>query len=274
MAMIQSLAHLIWGVCVLAAACCCSAIASPIPKGLEPCGQFVVQNALGGDTLTDAEGERLLLSAIKAPEVWGKSDRYGSWPHAELSRRKLEKLVSGQTLSLFCEGETRTYDGKRIAHATIQDGTWLQHVLVEQGLAFVFPRADHITGIDLLLTKEGIARQKTKGLWAQLDLISKATDSIQTGRFKIVRGTVTSAARSGNRIFLNFGDNWRRDFTIEIPAPVLRRFKKIGLDPLTWETADIEVRGWITWKGGPHIMLEGPGQIRLLATEPTNTQLK
>lgn len=234
----------------------------------------MVHNALAGDRLVDAAGQKLLLAAIKAPEVWQKSDTYRSWPHAELSRRKLEQLVSGQTLTLFCEGEARTYNGEHIAQATMQDGRWLQHVLIERGLAFVFPRADQTTGIDLLINEEVLARQKAKGLWAQLDLTSNATDKIQTGRLKIVRGTVTAAARSGNRIFLNFGNDWRKDFTVEILARTLRSFKDVGLDPLTWKAADVEVRGWVTWKGGPHIMLEGPGQIRLVDAEKTGSQSK
>lgn len=246
----------------------CSGVqAVPVPLSMEQCGRFVVEQAVSGDTLLSADGAILSLAAVKAPEVWQPDDAYRSWPHAERSRRQLAIVTHGQVLELFCDGESKTFDNKLIAHALLPNGHWLQHQMVEKGMAFVFPRATQKLGLNELYAAELVARSGQYGLWSELDLLTGAGEQIQTGRFKIVTGKVVAAARVGNRLFLNFGENWRTDFTVEIPSRALRRFKQQGIDPLEWQARRIEARGWVTWKGGPHILLEGPGQIRVLALD-------
>lgn len=239
---------------------------TPLPASLEPCGVFLVDKALSGDELLAKDGFRLLLAAVKAPEVWQSTDQYRSWPHAEKSRQLLESLTTGSSLSLYCEGETQTFDDRKIAHVLTETGDWLQHELVTQGSVMVLPRANHQSGLDALQAAEDIARQEKRGLWSELELETTADGDIPTGRLAIVTGKVLNAARAGNRIFLNFGDDWRKDFTVEIPTRVIRVYKKSGMDPLQLQGLRVEVRGWVTWRGGPHMLIEGPGQIRRLSS--------
>lgn len=240
------------------------AAAVPVPPSMKRCGQFVVEHAVSGDTLVSTGGEILALAAVKAPELWKPTDAYRSWPHAERSRSQLAAMTEGQTLELFCDGEKRTFDNQLIAHALLPGGQWLQHQLAEEGMVFVFPRATQTLGLNELYAAELAARSRKEGLWNELDLLAEAGERVQTGRFKIVTGKVVTAARVGSRLFLNFGENWRTDFTVEIPSRALRRFKRQDIDPIGFQQPLIEVRGWVTWKGGPHILLEGPGQIRVL----------
>lgn len=206
--------------------------AVPIPLSLKACGQFTVAEAVSGDELVAVDGNHLVLSGIKAPELWQATDQYRSWPHAEASRAILDELVRGQKLALFCEGEDQTLVGEKIAHALMENGHWLQHELVVRGAAMVLPRADHLAGVHGLRAAEAIARTRETGLWSAMDLERNAVDEIPTGRLMIVSGRVQNAARVGNRIFLNFGENWRSDFTAEIPARALRLFKKVDINPL------------------------------------------
>lgn len=238
--------------------------ALPVPLSMERCGQFVVEQAVSGDTLLSADGEILSLAAVKAPELWQPDDAYRSWPHAERSRSQLAELTRGQVLELFCDGETKTFDNKLIAHALLPNGHWLQHQMVEKGMVFVFPLATQVLGLNELYAAELVARSRQDGLWSDLDLLAEASEQVQTSRFKIVTGKVVAAARVGNRLFLNFGENWRTDFTVEIPSRALRRFKQRDINPIVFQDSLVEVRGWVTWKGGPHILLDGPGQIRVL----------
>lgn len=238
--------------------------AAPVPLTLEHCGKFEVASILSGDRLKDTSGRSLQLAAVKAPEIWPKEASYGSWPYAEKSRAVLASKIAGQTLELFCSKERQTYDGELIAHILLSNGRWLQHDLIREGTVFLFPRAEQKEGLEDLRAAELIARNDQLGLWAELDLPATVTGELTTGRFKIVSGTVLAAARSGNRIFLNFGDNWRRDFTVEIPRRFWRHFESSGIELLELQGQRIEARGWITWKGGPHILLEGPGQLRLI----------
>lgn len=243
------------------------ALATPLPAPLKACGTGTVDKALSGDRLTFKDGRILSLSAIKAPELWPAASPYKSWPHAEASRRQLHKIIAGTQLNLFCEGERKTLDGALVAHAALPDGRWLQHVVVEAGAAFVYPMAGHASGLEALYGAEAVAQAGKRGLWENSRLITTARDDIQAGWFHIVRGRVLSAGKARGQIYLNFGSNWRRDFTVELAPAVLRRFKKAGIDPLTFEGVAIEARGWVDWKGGPRILLESPGQIRVLGSE-------
>ena len=229
----------------------------------------MVANTLSGDKLEDPSGQLLQLAAVKAPEVWPKGAPYASWPYAKQSQAILASKVTGQTLELFCSKEKLSFDGKLIAHVLLPDGQWLQHQLVREGAVFLFPRAEQSEGQEALQAAELIARSGQRGLWTELDLLAHATEKLTSGRFKIVSGTVLNAARSGNRIFLNFGHDWRQDFTLEIPRRFWRHFENAGINLLELKGQHIEARGWVTWRGGPHILLEGPGQMHLLPGSET-----
>lgn len=239
-----------------------------VPATLSHCGDALITNVQDGATLTAADGTRISLSAIKAPELWPQDAAYSSWPHAQWARDTLDRLTLGKTVQLYCEGETKSVNNEKIVHIQLPGGEWLQHILVERGTAFVFPRGDHISGIEALYAAEDEARQNSLGIWQTNRILSvkNGTDNkdIRTGWFQVIRGTVLNAARVRRQTFLNFGENWRKDFTVEIPASARQAFKKAGVDPMSFQSQFVEVRGWVTWKGGPHIMVEGPGQIRII----------
>lgn len=235
---------------------------------LSQCGKATIAAVNDGETVIAADGTGIRLAAIKAPELWPEGAAYNSWPHAAWAKNILERLALGETVQLYCEGEVASFDSQKVAHIQLPDGKWLQQMLVEQGAAFVFPRQDHISGLAALYAAEDKARLRNIGIW-QTNKIVPAEDNagnkgIRTGWFQVIRGTVLDSARVRRQVFLNFGTDWRKDFTVEIPASAMRAFKKANIDPLSFQTQLVEVRGWVTWKGGPHIMLEGPGQIRVI----------
>lgn len=253
------------------------AVSAAMPAGLTACGTAIITDAPDGETLTTSDGSSIQLAGIKAPEIWPRGAQYATWPHAEWSQASLQRLTIGQTVSLFCEGETVSLNGEKIAHMQLPSGEWLQQILVGEGAVFVFPRRDHISGIPLLYAAEDRARQSNLGIWQSNKIYrtnsgndndvtasSNAAGEIRTGWFQVVRGTVLNAAPVRRQIFLNFGTDWRKDFTVEISASANRAFGKANIDPLSYQMQLVEVRGWVTWKGGPHIMLEGPGQIRTI----------
>lgn len=236
-----------------------------VPDTLAKCGTATVAMVESGDTLVTTDGLYIQLAAIKAPELWPEGSAYASWPHAAWARDKLERTVKGKTVGLFCEGETTSFDDRKIAHIQLPGSEWLQDVLVRQGAAYVFPRSNHLAGLNRLYATEDAARNQGIGIWQTTSIVSADSEDIRTGWFQIVRGTVLNVAKVGGQTFLNFGTDWRKDFTAEIPASALRAFKKAEVDPSTFQLKQVEVRGWVTWKGGPHIMLEGPGQIRTVS---------
>ena len=244
---------------------------SSFPSGLTSCGRVIASHAVDGATLATTNGETIILAGVKAPELWPKDAPYNSWPHAEAARAMLNSTTASQPLELFCEGERSDYTGNLIAHIKLPNEVWLQSLMVTAGNVYVFPRRNHLIGIDALYQDEQKARLEKKGVWAlNPRTLTKADGNVNTGWFHIVRGRILSANSVRKTVFLNFGTDWRTDFTAEIPPQAVTAFKRSGRDPLALEGQEVEVRGWVTWKGGPHIMLEGPGQIRTLEIQAIN----
>ena len=74
-------------------------------------------------------------------------------------------------------------------------------------------------------------------------------------------GVVRDAAKVRERIYLNFGADFRTDFTVSIDRRDWRTFDRAGVDPLALEGAKIEVRGWLVSRNGPMIEVTHPEQI-------------
>ncbi|TNE63500.1 MAG: thermonuclease family protein [Alphaproteobacteria bacterium] len=233
---------------------------------LDPCGDAVAEAALDGARFRATDGRIIRLALVKAPELWGADGTYRNWPYATEARDALMARLKGQALTLFCEGPKTDRQGDIVAHVMLPDGVWLQGDLAEAGTVFVFPRPTRRTGLADLYAAEAVARAARRGLWAfdNLQPVDATGKGVRTGWFQLVEGTVVKAERVGVTVFLNFGDDWRSDFTAEIPVNTLRYYEKAGLDPLSLAGRRIEVRGWIDFKAGPRLLLQGPGQIRIL----------
>lgn len=235
-------------------------------QGLTGCGEVIADKALDGARFTVSGGATVKLALIKAPELWEKASPYKSWPHAEAAKEALRALIEGQSLTLFCEGPKTNRFEEIVAHALLPDGRWLQHDLVANGNAIVFPRPTRRRGLTTLFKAEDSARERQVGLWAfdNFKSVDALSDQVKTGWFQIITGTVLKADKVGPTVYLNFGADWRSDFTVEIPTSALRHFEKAGIDPLLSAGKRIEVRGWVDYKAGPRILIQGPGQLRIL----------
>ncbi len=233
------------------------------PRGLKACGTFQGARAIGGARFEVSGGKVVKLALVKAPEFWPAGSAYKSWPHAQESKDALDKMIRGQILRLFCEGNPRNRLDETVAHVVVEN-VWIQATLVEDGHALVFPAPTRSHGLDTVYGLEDRARQARRGLWAYDNLQPVATgrDTARPGWFQIVTGTVLKANKVGKITYLNFGMDWRTDFTIEIPAAAARRFTRAGIDIFSLEGQNIEARGWIDYKAGPRLMVLGPGQLR------------
>ena len=84
-----------------------------------------------------------------------------------------------------------------------------------------------------------------------------------TGRFRIVRGRVLRVARTERHVYLNFGADWRADFTVRVRRTELKgALTGVDLEGLAGHL--VEVRGLVLEAGGPLIELSHPEQIQVL----------
>ena len=259
-----------------------SVAASPPPwaKGLQACGEGIGQSAETGDLIVLSDATRVRLASVKAPELWPEGAAYKSWPHAGTARRALAALIKDLPLALYCDGKRQNRRGETVAHMTIAGEEWLQEVLVYSGHVMVMPDAGGRMDPGALYAAEDQARAAKHGLWRfdAMQPVQALTDTgesaARAGWFQIVQGRVIKADRVGKTVYLNFGDDWKRDFTIEVPGKVQRAFARMGLDPLGFAGKTLEARGWLDWKAGPRLLLETPSQIRLLPPPSEGSSIK
>ena len=138
--------------------------------------------------------------------------------------------------------------------------------MLRRGLARVYSFRDNRSCIEEMLTLEREARLARRGIWR---LGYYAIRSIENagrfvGSFQLVEGRVLDVATVRRRAYLNFGEDWRTDFTISIAPKDRRRFLKDGIDPVRYQGQRIRVRGWLKSYNGPMIEVTHPEQIEIL----------
>ena len=94
------------------------------------------------------------------------------------------------------------------------------------------------------------------------------------GTFRIVSGRVSRVSASRGRIYLNFGRNWRQDFTALIPADVMRSWPKPAPDFESLRGKTVRVRGWVRNRNGPLIVIESPSMLDAPDLKPASTTRK
>ena len=72
------------------------------------------------------------------------------------------------------------------------------------------------------------------------------------GRARARGGAGARDARLEGGVSLNFGVNWRSDFSVFIPKSAVGAFQAAGLSvPMAFEGREVEIRGALEEKDGP-----------------------
>ncbi|MCG8442615.1 MAG: thermonuclease family protein [Caulobacterales bacterium] len=233
------------------------------PERDEPPTVASVPNAR---TLVLTTGDEVILAGLQPPRP--AEGRASAEPFFTEARAALEALALGRALDLApSDPEYRDRWDRRIAQAAVTgpDGrVWLQGRLLELGLARVSPDTASRGRADEMLALEEAARRAERGLWSSPYYAVRAPDATRPaiGSFQIVEGVVVDAAESRGRVFLNFGPDYRTDFTATV-APE-RREAFAGADLLALSGARVRVRGWLTRLNGPNLELTEPAQLERL----------
>lgn len=225
-----------------------------------------VTEIVDGDTVELAAGKEVRLVGIQAPKLPLGRAGFITWPLAGESRTALQTLIGSQTVSLHFVGRREDRYRRHLAHLTLPDGTWIQGELLASGMARVYSFKDNRKLVSEMLALERTARRDRRGIWAlpyyRIRNPAETWDDIDS--FQIVEGRVVDAARVRNVVYLNFGPDWRTDFTFRIDRRALRLFERAGIDPLTFSGRAIRGRGWIKPQNGPLIDITHPEQLELL----------
>lgn len=144
---------------------------------------------------------------------------------------------------------------------------WLQSELLGKGLARVSIAPDRPECAAALYAAEDEARRAGRGLWASPVYAVRSPDSLRwsdLGTFQLVEGTLVSVAVRGSRGYLDFGRDWRTDFTVTIAPADMRAFRAEDVDPYSYDGKLVRVRGWIDRLNGFEIEAASPEAIEIL----------
>ncbi|MDF1720309.1 MAG: thermonuclease family protein [Minwuia sp.] len=225
-----------------------------------------VVTVVDGDTVILDTGVEVRMVGIQAPKLPLGRQGFKPWPLADESRATLTALVRDRRFTPHFGGQRMDRHGRALAHLVSDKGVWLQGEMLRLGMARVYSFPDNTALLPEMLALEQIARVGRFGIWSQPFYAVRMVDETPAliGTFQLVEGRIMDAANVRGTIYLNFGADWREDFTVMIDRKAVRRFTKAGLDPASWTGKNIRARGWLRNRNGPMIEASHPEQIERL----------
>lgn len=225
-----------------------------------------VVEVVDGDTVVLDSGIEVRLVGLQAPRLPLGRKGFAPWPLGEEAKAALEKIALGRDAELRYGGRQRDRHGRALAHLIIGGAVWAQGEMVERGLARVYTFPDNRALVAELLTREQAARGAHRGIWADPFYAVRTPDDAggHIDEFELVEGRVVKVTRSAGRTYLNFGGDYRSDFTVSVSARDRKLFDASGLDLERYAGHIIRVRGWVESLNGPMIEATHPEQIELV----------
>ena len=225
-----------------------------------------VVEIVDGDTLVLADGRQVRLVGLQAPKLPLGRPGFKAWPLAEEAKAALAELALGRAVTLGYGGRRIDRHGRALAHLFDEAGVWIQGALIGRGMARVYSFADNRALVPELLARERAARAAARGIWALRAYAVRDAAAVpaRLSGFELVEGRVVDAATVRKRTYLNFGADWRSDFTITIAPRTRRLFEAKGIDPLSYQGKRVRVRGWLKSYNGPLIEVTHPEQIEVI----------
>jgi endonuclease YncB( thermonuclease family) len=239
---------------------------------LSPPEHGTIAQVKDAETLELTDGTMVRLIGAKTPQAplgWRGAD---PWPFVQEAKDTVTSLAMGADVELRFGGNQTDRHGYKLAQVfVVKGGTpqWLQQELVKAGLALVYSFPDNRACAAELLTLEAEARAAKRGIWNSWAYrVLDASDAERIARlshsYQLVEGVVAEIGEVRGRLYLNFTQDWRTDFTIAVEPKDVASFTAAGLDLKSLKGKRVRVRGWLEWRNGPMIVADHPEQIELL----------
>ena len=243
-------------------------------------GEARVADVVDGDTVALDDGRQVRLVGMQAPKLPLGRKGFVAWPLADKARDEMIRLSKGKVVTLYRGDRAEDRHGRVLAQLATQDGkpVWLQAEMLRMGLARVYSFSDNRLCVGRLLEAEQVARARRAGIWALPFYSIRDASHVDellglAGTFQLVEGKVTKAAIVRGRLYLNFGEDYRTDFTVTVPPRQVKLFTKGKWAALLADGAGempivgkrLRVRGWIDRYNGPEIVATHPEQVELLS---------
>lgn len=220
-----------------------------------------VIQVIDGDTFEVKGDERVRILGIDTPE------RYK--PYYREAREFLKDTILGKEIRLNpCESTPRDRYARNLAFVEI-GGKDVGTELLRRGLArTLFIGSCSRKKSSLYLVLERSAFRQARGIWSIQQ--PRRVDHDQAGSYigwmMNVTGQVRRVHIGPKAIHLNFGKDYRKDFTAVIFRSDLSSLSKQGLlMPVTdYKGKHVQVTGYLRSYQGPEILIDSADQIKVL----------
>jgi len=216
-----------------------------------------VSKVIDGDTIAVGGDERVRYLGVDAPEI--------GEPFYEQAKGFQERVVLGSRVRIVpCKEEAQDSYGRTLAFVH-KGNVDVGEQLLRQGLArtlFVGPCGRAVAKAYQKVERE--AFREARGIWSVQDprRIRHDEAARYIGLLMSVTGRVAQVHEGPRAFHLNFGQDYRTDFTAVIFRKELSRLIKEGLYPVTeYEGKSVEVTGILKEYNGPEIIVESADQL-------------
>ena len=224
-----------------------------------------VKRIIDPQTIQLSNGKIVSLVGIRFPDFNGQ--QIGDL--ALTAQKVLKDMLEQEKVILHLTPKKNWGRTNRMGHTLAhlereRDGAWVQGALLRLGLAQVMTGQRNPELAEQMYALEETARKEKLGIWEQTTIINAEDTPSHINSYQIIEGRVESVANKNNRIYINFGKDWRTDFTISIKSEDKRHFSKRSVSPLSWGGKNLRVRGWIGEYNGPYVNINHPEAVQIL----------
>lgn len=225
-----------------------------------------VDKIIDGLTILLKDDTILRLASLDIPDFNNNQEA----PFTEAALTYLKKsLPEGTEIMIYQTRMAKKGRVNRMNHKlghilTKKDQIWVNGALLNQGLARVYTSPNAPEMHDQMLEIENNARNAKLGMWTDISfypVLKPETASEAMGQLAIIEGKVEKTASVKNNVYLNFGKDWKTDFTIMITPAIRKKLARQGIDPLNLAHQTLRVRGYVRQYNGPLIELEAPEHL-------------
>lgn len=231
-----------------------------------------VVRVVDGDTLVLDGDRRVRLLDINTPEL--AHDGAAAQAGGKAAADALRALTFGHNVTVQSGPQKKDKFDRLLGHVFLENGSWVNGTLVRDGYAHVYTFAENAVYGPQLLAYEAQARVAKRGIWAlpnwQTRRAADCCAKADIGTFKLVQGTVKAAAHvktaSGGRTYLNFGDDWRTDFSLFVADKDSKWFKKAGIVNIGdyYRGKTVRMRGFLQPVNGVLVRVTHPNQLEIM----------
>jgi len=217
-------------------------------------GPVRVVRVLDGDTIQISDGRTVRLLGVDTPE---KGEQW-----AKEARLWLVEQSLGREVTLEECAEKDKY-GRTLALLD-SSGRKLNLELADAGLAvpMLIPPCGNMVA-EYVLEASASAFGQRRGIYGseRYDPVPHHMAEEILGERGVVFGKVVNIHRGKKAVHLNFGSDWKTDFTAVLFARGQSRYRSLGLDPGDLVGRNVYVLGKVEQYYGPQIVVNSPEQI-------------